>query len=318
MSFYESPRFPDCYAFGAQGGPTYFTELVSVASGYEQRSEVWRYSRAQWEVGHVAKPKSEWQQLRDFFHAMAGRLHGFRFKDWTDFEANSADGSGYVNADGHPTGEPTAQLFKRYQVLTGVYRDRAITKPIAATVALQKDGVAAATGWALDSTTGVVTFSALATATVNAITKANPGVATTSAAHGFSNGQVIYLSGVAGMTEVNDRAFTIAGVTSTTFQLGEDTTSYGTFTGTATAARYPQASESWTWTGEFDVPARFDTDQMRVDMIDRQGGEGELLIVWQAIPIIEIRIDDTVIDDGGGGEEEGMSGFSAGFDEGFA
>lgn len=65
--------------------------------------------------------------------------------------------------------------------------------------------------------------------TVTAITKANPGVAT-STAHGLLDGDYVLLV-VAGMTQVNGRVFRVAGKTTDTFQLeGENTTNYDTFT----------------------------------------------------------------------------------------
>jgi len=63
------------------------------------------------------------------------------------------------------------------------------------------------------------------------ITQANPGVVTTSAAHGYADGDTVYIQGCAGMVEVNNREFTVANKTLTTFELsGEDTS--------ATAADY--------------------------------------------------------------------------------
>lgn len=41
------------------------------------------------------------------------------------------------------------------------------------------------------------------------------------------------------------------------------------------------------WYGEFDIHARFDTDAMRSETITRTG-DGELLVGWQAIPIVEV------------------------------
>lgn len=82
-----------------------------------------------------------------------------------------------------------------------------------------------------------------ANATITNITKANPAVVTTSGAHGFSNGQLIYIYGVGGMTQVNGRLFTAAGVTGTTFQLsGVNSSAYTTYTsgGTASPASVPQ------------------------------------------------------------------------------
>jgi hypothetical protein len=68
-------------------------------------------------------------------------------------------------------------------------------------------------------------------ASITAITKANPAVVTTSAAHGLSNGDIVYLSGVGGMSQVNNLRFTVAGVTSTTFQLsGINSSAYTTYT----------------------------------------------------------------------------------------
>ena len=72
---------------------------------------------------------------------------------------------------------------------------------------------------------------------VTAITQANPGVVTITN-HGWSNGDVVYLSGIGGMSEANGRFFTIAGVTTNTFQLaGINTTGYGAYTSGGTAER---------------------------------------------------------------------------------
>lgn len=55
--------------------------------------------------------------------------------------------------------------------------------------------------------------------TITGITQANPGVVTTSAAHGYENGDIVYIQGVVGMVEVNNRSFTVANKTSTTFEI---------------------------------------------------------------------------------------------------
>lgn len=54
--------------------------------------------------------------------------------------------------------------------------------------------------------------------TITGITQANPAVVT-SAGHGYSNGDEVYITGVVGMTQVNGRFFRVAGVTANTFQL---------------------------------------------------------------------------------------------------
>ncbi len=72
--------------------------------------------------------------------------------------------------------------------------------------------------------------SAIASAvTITAITKANPGVVT-AAAHGYSNGDYVYLT-VSGMYQMDGAVVRVANITTNTFELeGWDTTSFDTFT----------------------------------------------------------------------------------------
>lgn len=92
-----------------------------------------------------------------------------------------------------------------------------------------------ADAWFVDSG---LSFTSSTTASITGITKANPGVVTTSAAHGFSNGDVVELTGIGGMTELNGFRFTIANVTSTTFELqNRNTSSYTTYTSGGTATK---------------------------------------------------------------------------------
>lgn len=65
---------------------------------------------------------------------------------------------------------------------------------------------------------------------ITGITKANPAVVTTSASHGFSNGDVVKFSTIIGMTQLSGVSATIANVTATTFELsGVNSSAYGTF-----------------------------------------------------------------------------------------
>lgn len=79
---------------------------------------------------------------------------------------------------------------------------------------------------------------------ITGISKANPGVLTYSGADNYANGDSVEVSGVAGMTQVNGRRFTVGGVNTgaNTFNLLDedgnnvDTSGYGTYTSGGTIA----------------------------------------------------------------------------------
>jgi len=74
--------------------------------------------------------------------------------------------------------------------------------------------------------------------TITAVTKANPGVAT-STAHGFVNGDYVLLT-VSGMYQIDGKVVRVANTTANTFELeGINTTSFDTFSsGTAAAITF--------------------------------------------------------------------------------
>ncbi len=79
--------------------------------------------------------------------------------------------------------------------------------------------------------------------TITGATQGNP-VVVTSTAHGFTNGDEVYITGVGGMTRLNARRFKVAGVTANTFQVTHqvtganiDGTGFAAYTSGGTAAR---------------------------------------------------------------------------------
>lgn len=73
---------------------------------------------------------------------------------------------------------------------------------------------------------------------ITGITQANPAVVTSNA-HGYSNGDEVFITGVVGMTQVNGRRFTVAGAAANTFQLsGIDSSAYTAYSSGGTVARY--------------------------------------------------------------------------------
>lgn len=66
---------------------------------------------------------------------------------------------------------------------------------------------------------------------ISGISKANPAVVTTSGSHGLSDADVVKITEVEGMEEVNDRLYAIDVLSANTFQLrGVDSSGYTTYT----------------------------------------------------------------------------------------
>ena len=151
MNRFHEVQFPPDISYGASGGPGYSTTVVTTVSGHERRNANWASSRGRWNVAHGLKKRTHVAELISFFRARRGRAYGFRFKDWTDHQALAQSlgvGDGATK---------TFQLAKHYPS-GGVIETRVITKPVAGTVKVYRDGVEAVSGWTVDTTTGVISF----------------------------------------------------------------------------------------------------------------------------------------------------------------
>ena len=150
MGFVET-QFPTDISYGSSGGPEYATDVVASSSGFEQRNVNWEQARARYNVAHGVKTKAQLDVLIAFFRARKGRAYGFRFKDWTDYQATETLGVG--------NGAQTQfQLIKRY-TNGGVSEIPTIKKPVSGTIQVYKNAVLQTSGVSVDVTTGMITFS---------------------------------------------------------------------------------------------------------------------------------------------------------------
>ncbi|MGA9658235.1 MAG: DUF2460 domain-containing protein [Asticcacaulis sp.] len=155
MSGFHEVRFPTRLAFGSGSGIERKTEIVGLASGYERRISPWALGRRHYLIGAGIKSLVDAAELLSFFEAREGRLYGFRFKDFADFK------SGALNVTPAPTdqvigtGDGVVRDFTLCKAYGAVLRP--ITKPVADTVRVAADR-AEVTGFAVDITTGVVSF----------------------------------------------------------------------------------------------------------------------------------------------------------------
>jgi uncharacterized protein (TIGR02217 family) len=86
MSFHEV-RFPASLSLGAVGGPERRTQIVSLASGAEERNTPWQHSRRRYDAGLGLRTLDDIETVIAFFEARQGQLHGFRWKDWADYKS---------------------------------------------------------------------------------------------------------------------------------------------------------------------------------------------------------------------------------------
>lgn len=162
MAFLETPRFPEDISYGSRGGPMYQTQVVRVDSGHEKRLSRWAYPLHQYDISYGITRQADAYNVTVFFHAVAGRLHGFRFKDPHDFQSNHDMSTPVSDTDqilGTGDGvETDFQLIKTY-TRGALSLVRAITKPVVSTTVVSLDDVSQPTGWSLDTTIGILTFS---------------------------------------------------------------------------------------------------------------------------------------------------------------
>lgn len=269
MPDFDEVQFPTKISYGSRGGPEFLTDIVVTDAGHEVRNINWALSRAKYDVSFGVKDMADLTDLTKFFYARWGRAYGFRYKDWADYQATQA-----VLV---VTGSKFVQLIKTYTSGSRSYV-RTISKPVASPAVTMRRGGSPFAGFTLDTTTGIATLTPDSSATISAITQANPGVVTANS-HGFSNGDKIYIENVLGMTQVNGQVFTIGGVTTNTFTLGVDTTTYSAYSSGGNARKFVQPAEVLDWTGEFDVPVRFDVDHLPTSLDEFSIGSSDGIVL---------------------------------------
>lgn len=207
MAFHEV-RFPDNISRNARGGPRRSTQVVELASGDEERNASWANSRRVYDVAYGIRSANDLHAVVAFFEARNGRLYGFRFKDWLDHKSCLPSQISHPMDQTIGTGDGTEKSFQLVKAYSSgsITWTRRIVKPVAGTVRVAVAGTEVTSGWTVDTTTGIVTFSSA-----------------------------------------------------------------------------PAAAAAITAGFQFDVPVRFDTDQIDVTLdIERQGS-------IQSIPLIEVR-----------------------------
>ena len=163
MAFHDI-RFPTAISRGASGGPERRTEIVTLGSGHEERNQRWADSRRRYDAGYGVRGVDDLHAVIAFFEERRGRLHAFRWKDWSDFRSGPPGRAPALDDQVIGIGNGSAESFQLIKVYGGSFAPwtRTITKPVTGTVQVAVDGVVQNEGadFTVDYTTGLVTFMA--------------------------------------------------------------------------------------------------------------------------------------------------------------
>lgn len=273
-------RFPDDISYGSSGGPAYSTVVAETASGYESVVSNWSAPKHRYNVGYGLRKIEDIEAVIAFFHAVRGRAYGFRYKDWADYKSCADAATPAATDQSIGTGDGTTATFqlKKTYSYGGESYARTIKKPVANTTLVSIQGVTDPR-WTVSTVTGIVTFSADITKTINAITQAAAAKITFTASHGLSVGHTIHISGVVGMTQINGKRAAVTGIDSATqVTVGINSTAYTAYSSAGTIHTIPQTGEDVRAGFEFDVPVRFETDLLNVSLDNLKVGAADVTL----------------------------------------
>lgn len=158
MAFHEI-QFPTSISQGSSGGPTRLTDIVELRGGGEERNSVWANSRRKYDAGMGMRSIDDLHAVLVFFEARKGRLHGFRWKDWSDYKSCPPNKAVSPTDQLLGVGDGSRrefQLQKLYEDLYGSWT-RLIKKPVPGTVRAGLNG-AETSAFSLNTTTGLLTL----------------------------------------------------------------------------------------------------------------------------------------------------------------
>jgi len=145
---FDDVLFPIEIGAQASVAPTFSTNIVTSASGFEARNVNWSQARLQFDAGPGVRGDAELETLLAFFRARRGPAAAFRFRDPYDNSSNGMTAAPSATDQMIGSGDGVTDSFE----LTKSYAAgelRRITRPVAGSVRVAIDGTELATGWTL-------------------------------------------------------------------------------------------------------------------------------------------------------------------------
>lgn len=274
--------------------------------GYAKVNINWARTLREYDIGIVPMLPSQWQEIEALFEATDGGAYGLLMKDPKDHRTRSGEGllqawntstDAAVGTIGLGYGVPTYKLHKRY-TFGARTTDRRITRPLASpTVFRAASPVTVGVGagqiiHTLD--TGTVTFVADASQSIASITVGASTVLTfangTGVVAALEVGQRVYLGSITGTAAsvLNGLSHVITAKDAGLFTLTISTVTTGLTATGGLAAKYPQSSETLTWTGSFYTPVHFASDDLDWDIL-RSGPSDTRIVAGPSVTLLEVR-----------------------------
>lgn len=296
---------PQCViTTGVRGKQVRRNDRVTNQGGFMSANIVWDTTLREFEVGIKPMDPEAWSAIEGIFEVTDAGAYGFLMPDPKDSVAVLQPlqpynpPSGNIGTAGQGFGIPTYRLTRQYTVQGSTRtRLRRIARPRAGLV-VRRNGTIVPSGvsageYAIDLNTGTVTFVPDASRSVAAVTVgASTQVTLASAIAGLTVGGQLWLVGLGGADAavLNNMSFSVSAIAGAVYTLTVNTAgkTINTGGGSATAAKYPQTTDTLTWSGEFFVPVQFQADEIDWELV-RPGHIDDRLIAGPSVALVEVR-----------------------------
>jgi len=264
MADFLEERLSDMIRYGSTWQEDFLVSIVRTSGGQEYRSLTHPYPIRIFDISYMLTRDDLRTTLLATYQRAHGKFAGFRARCFDEWSSNGT------------TDTPTAFDQPMLLVSTGIYQllkwygtdktagasgypCRQIKKPVAGTVLVGIGSTAIRSAdWSVATTTGRVTFASDIAGTITSIGQSAQAVLTIGA-HSFVTGMAVHISGVNGMTQINNRRALITAYDATHITVAIDSSAYSTYTSGGFVHTRPQAGEVPTAGFEFDFPVRFDS-----------------------------------------------------------
>jgi uncharacterized protein (TIGR02217 family) len=145
---FDDVLFPIEIGAEASVAPSFSTNIVTSASGFESRNANWSQARLRFDAGPGVRGDAELETLLAFFRARRGPAVAFRFRDPYDNSSNGMTGTPAATDQAVGTGDGTTDTFPLVKSY-GTGEQRRVTRPVAGSVRVAVNGTELVSGWTL-------------------------------------------------------------------------------------------------------------------------------------------------------------------------